>query len=60
MRGELARIETDAANPLGYESGILSRAQGPVQISASGEQVFASFAIGPAKVVVKGLSRRLS
>src|SRR5262245_6065827 len=60
MRGEFARVETDATDPLGYEPRILSRAQGAVRISASWEQVLASFASGPAKVVVKGFSGRLS
>jgi len=56
MRSELARVEADATDPLGYEVIILSRAQGPVRVSASWDQVFADFAIGPTKVVVQGLA----
>ena len=59
MCGKLARVETDAADPLGDEPRILSRRQRSIDVPATWEQVVASFAFGVAKVVIEGLPRRL-
>ena len=47
MRGELARIEADAADPLGHEARILPRGQG--RVSASWKQVLAWLATSHTK-----------
>ena len=59
MSSKLARVKTDAADPLGDEPRILSRRQRPIEVAATGEQVVASLAIGVAKVIIEGLPRRL-
>src|SRR5262245_57741569 len=59
MSGKLARVETDAADPLGDQPRILARRQRPIEVPATWEQVVASLAIGVAKVVIEGLPRRL-
>src|SRR5215475_5775743 len=59
MCGKLARVETDAADPFGDQSRILSRRQRPIEVPATWEQVVASLAIGVAKVIIEGLPRRL-
>lgn len=59
MRGELARVETDATAPLGYEASILSRGHRPVRLGGL-ETGICQLCDLSCEVVVERPSRRFS
>src|SRR5262245_36907494 len=59
MRRVLERVETDAADPIRYEPGVLTRSEMLIGAAATRKQVLPRFAVTDPEVVVQRLSRDL-